>query len=455
MKTTASDYKNKGNLIEGSVAGHLIRLTLPMTWGIFAVISFQLTSLFFISYLGTKSLAAISYTIPVTYGVFSVFIGFQIAMASVVSRLIGQGDRDQVRRVVTHGLILVLILGILTAMTGIYFHDALFRAMGADEEMLPLIRDFMLIWFAGSVAVTLPMVGNAAMRADGDSMTPALIMTVAAVINVIVEPILIFGLFGFPRLEIQGAALTTVFANGGAMLAGLYILIYKRNMVCSLKDLGLDQFKNSARRLLAIALPAGLTNAIQPVVNAFIVALLSAHGTAAVAAFGIVARIEAFAFIILMALATGMAPVIGQNWGAGKFERVREALKLGIGFNIVWSLVIALILTGFAPSVARIFSHEPDIIETTALYFWIVPITFVFGNLIMGWGSAFNAMGRPERSFIMIVTKMVIILVPAVMIGDAMYGITGIFVAIALTNTLAGIGFHLVNKQYFDRATAG
>jgi len=306
----------------------------------------------------------------------------------------------------------------------------------------------MSVWFAGAIFVTVPMVGNASMRAAGDSMTPAIVMTIVAVINIILDPILIFGLLGFPRLELQGAAMATIFANSCAMVVGLYINYSRKKLLLSPLKPQLDKFKDSAKKLLFIALPAGLTNSIQPLVNAFIFALLASYGDEAIAAFGVATRIEAFCFVILMALATGMAPIIGQNWGAEKFNRVHETLKIAINFNIIWSIFIAIILGLFANQIAGIFSESSEMTSIMVLFFLLVPFSYCFGNLIMGWGSAFNAMGMPQRSVVMIFTRMIILLVPALYIGEKYYGIQGIFMAIAITNIIAGLFFHILNWRY-------
>lgn len=445
MEAAKSQPLRKSNLTDGPVLRHLVRLTLPMTWGIFAIISFQLVDMFYISMLGTKQLAALSLTFPVTMGIFSLFIGFQIAMASVGSRLIGAGDIDTMRRVTTHAVLLVFLLGLSVAALGLTFHDGIFRLLGADDSTLELISDYMVIWLAGACFVTVPMINNAAMRANGDSMTPAIIMTIVALINIILDPILIFGLLGFPRLEMQGAAIATIFANGCALAAGLYLNTVRHKLLLNPLKLKFANFGNSAKRLLFIALPAGLTNTIQPIVNAFIFAMLASYGDDAIAAFGVATRVEAFAFVILMAMATGMAPIIGQNWGAGKFERVEETLKLAIRFSVLWSLLIALLLALFGESIAARFSENSKMVEYATLFFWIVPFSYAFGNLIMGWGSAFNAMGMPQRSMLMIIVKMLVLTLPAVMIAEYYYGVIGIFVAIALVNVIAGTGFHLLN----------
>ena len=435
-------HATKGDLTKGDIRAHLIRLSWPMIWGIGAIISFQLVDMYFIGLLGTEALAAVSFTFPVTMAIFSVIMGFGIAMSSVVSRLIGSGDRDTVQRVTTHGLLLVFLIGLGLAGLGLIFMTPLFTALGVPPELMPMVREYMTWWFAGAVFITMPLVGNAAIRAGGDTMTPALIMTLAAVMNAVLDPILIFGLFGAPRLELEGAAIATVIANGLAMIAGLSILYGREKLICTnyLKRCG--AFGDSAKRLLFIALPAGLTNAIQPLVNAFIIALLAQSGPAAVAAYGVVSRVEAFVFIVIMGVAVGMGPIIGQNWGAQHYSRVNETLRLAIRFAVAWSLLVAGTLILFAEHIATFFSDDPNVIAVAMLFFWIVPITYMFSNLVNGWASAFNAMGMPQRSFIMIVVKMLCLMLPAVYLGFMLQGIFGLFAAIAVVNILAGVIFH-------------
>lgn len=446
MTAPANRYAHKGNLVEGAIGGHLFRMAAPMTWGIFAIISFQLVDLFFISMLGTEALAAVSFTLPVSMAVFSLILGMAIGTASVLSRLIGGGAADDVVRITTHALALAGLCGAVLAVLGILFSDGLFRAMGAQDDMMPTIRAYIHTWFAGAVFVTLPVVGNAALRAAGNAMFPAMVMTVAALGNAVLSPLLIFGLLGFPEMGVRGAALATVFANAGAMVAGLYMLGPRMGMI-RLRPFQAGLIGDSWKRVLAVAVPAGITNTIQPATNGVLIALLAAYGTEAVAAFGIVTRVEAFAFVVIMGLAGGMAPIIGQNWGAKRYDRVNETLRKAITFNVVWSLGVAAVLALFARPLAGVFSANPDVVAVAALYFLTVPITYAAGNLVPGWASAFNAIGAPQRAALMILFKHIVVMVPAAIIGGHIAGAQGIFAAIAATNIFVGIGIHLYSRR--------
>lgn len=433
---------SRTDLTTGSIRGHLVRLTIPMIWGIAAIISFQLVDTYYVSLLGTQPLAAMSFTFPITFIVFCIIMGFGIAMSSVISRLIGEGREQDVKRVTTHGLILVFGLGLILAIAGYALRDAIFAAMGADDTMRPLIHEYMTIWFFGVPFMATPFVGNSAIRAAGSAKAPAVIMVSVALLNAALAPLLVFGLFGFPRLELQGAAIATVFSNIVAMAAGLYILGARKKMLLPLSDLHLHLFKDSAKKLAFIAIAAGLTSAISPIVNTYIVSRLAAIGNEPVAAFGVASRVEAFGFILLMALAVGMGPIIGQNFGARNFERVHETLRNAIGFSVLWCLGISAILAIFANDIARVFSQDAIVVYYAAQAFLIIAPSYLFTSLVSGWGSAFNAMGKPQMSLMMTVIKMICLLIPAVTVG-ARYGVQGVFIAISIVNIITGIAFHL------------
>lgn len=434
----------KHDLTQGPIGAHLIRMTVPMIWGILTVIGFQLVDTWYVSLLGTQKLAAVTFTFPVTYFVFAVTMGLGIATSSVLARQIGQGDEHRVRRLTTHALIIAGGLGIAFSLIGLMGSRPLFSIMGANETMLPLIGDYMTIWFFGAAFITVPIVGNAAIRASGDTMTPAKIMMAATLVNIILDPLLIFGLFGLPRMELQGAALATVCANASAAAAGLFVLKVKKDMLARsawhMKLIG-----DSVRRFIVVAVPAALMQALQPITNAVIIALLAKESAATVAAFGITSRIEAFVMVVIMALAVGMGPILGQNWGAGRPERVYETLNKAFRFTVIWSIFTALLLALIARPLTGLFSQDPDIIAIATLFFWIVPASAILGNLVQGWTSALNALGRPRRSLALMAIKTLLLIIPLALIGDHLWGIPGIFGGLALANILAGASFHLIN----------
>ncbi len=161
--------KGRTSLIEGPVGRRLLFLTVPMVGGIFAITTFNLVDTFFVARLGTDELAAMGFIFPVVMFVQSIALGLGIGTASVVSRAIGEGDHRKVRRLTTDSLILAVLLVVLFVTVGLLTINPLFTLMGATPEILPLIRQYMTIWYVGMIFVTVPMVGNNAIRATGDT----------------------------------------------------------------------------------------------------------------------------------------------------------------------------------------------------------------------------------------------------------------------------------------------
>ena len=439
-------YKNKGDLTNGSIAHHLVRLTIPMIWGLLAIISVQLADTYFISLLGTTELAAISFTFPVTMVMTHLLFGLNVSISSVISRLIGEKKMEDARRVTLHALIIALGVSIIIAALGFLILKPLFLMLGANELTLPIILEYMPLWLIAFIVLSVPVNGNSAIRANGDTVRPAIIMVTIAVINCILDPIFIFGFGPITAMGVKGAALATLCAYIVGFAGGIYILGVTKKMLP--QALHMDQFKDSAKRLVVIAIPAGIANIIMPLTNAVIVALMAQYGAEAVAAYGVVSRIEALAFLAVIALGVGMAPIIGQNWGAKNYERVHTTIKLSINFNFIWSFGVSIILGLFAVQIASVFSDDPIVIYYAKLFFWIVPFSYAFGNLVFGWSSAFNAIGQPKRSFVMIVVKAIILTVPAVYIGGHYYGVIGIFVALAAVNITSGLFFHAMSWRH-------
>ena len=452
MSKTPSRHKGR-DLTDGEVSKHLMRLSMPMVWGIFSIIAIQLIDMFYIGLLGEQALAAISFTFPVTYAVFSVFMGFGVAMSSVVSRLIGAGEHIKMHRVLFHGFILVAFFGGICSLLGNWYARDIFALMGARGAVLDSLLDYMHIWFAGAILVSLPMIGNSAMRACGDSRIPAYVMGVSALTNLIMDPILIFGWLGFPEMGMRGAAIATILSYAAGLVIGLYIMIIRMRILVNPSEFGwLRDFGDSTRRLVSIAVPAGLTSAIQPLLQAFVTALLAGSGAYAVAAYGVVTRVEAFLFVPIMAMATGLAPIVGQNHGGGHHKRVHEGLHHAMKLTFYWSLLSAVLLMVLGRLIASWFSNDAQTIALAQMYFWIVPVTCMLANMLPVWSSAFNALAKPHFSFAILIVRMVVLSAPACYIGAQIAGVYGVFFGLAVANIISGALTHLLSWRYISRS---
>lgn len=438
------------DLTEGPVKGHLKRMTMPMIWGITAILSMNLADTYFVGQLGPDQLAAMGFTFPVV-GMLSAFaFGIGAGASSVIARAIGAKDTDKVQMYTTQGLILALILALCFTATGIVFSREIFRLLGAPDNLLPLINDYMHIWFGGSFLIVVPMVGNAGIRAAGNSKIPGIVMTVVAVVNVILDPIFIFGLFGFPRMELQGAALATVLAYSITFLTALYILRYRLHMISfAACTRGVRQ---SWAAILRVGLPATGTNLIPPLSTAVTTRMIAGYGPDAVAGYGVASRIEALCIIPLMALCAILGPVVGQNWGANRKDRVVEALRASEGFSIICGIAAAAVLWLFADNLSHLFTDRETIIDAAHFYLVIIPVTYAFLGFVMIASASANGIGTPLPSVILSLSRLVVIYFPSAWGLSAMFGLNGIYMATALSNVVVGVGALLWSRRHYERA---
>ena len=213
------------------VGPSLIHLAIPMMFGLVSIMLFNLVDTFYISLIGVRELVAISFTFPVTFTLVSFAFGIGIGASVVISRTIGEGDHHRVQRLTTDSLLLVTLIILCVAGLSFITLRSIFTLIGATDESLPLIKEYMIPWLLGVVFVVIPIVGNSAIRATGDTKTPSMIMVIAAVVNAVLDPLLIFGYGPFPALGIKGAAIATVISYFSILLAGLWVLGRRERML--------------------------------------------------------------------------------------------------------------------------------------------------------------------------------------------------------------------------------
>jgi Na+-driven multidrug efflux pump len=263
-------------------------------------------------------------------------------------------------------------------------------------------------------------------------------MVLAAGVNLVLDPLLIFGWFGLPRMGIAGAALATVIARAASMCASLLLLAYRKRMLV-LAVPAPSEVLDSWRRVLQIGLPAAASTLLYPITMAVITALVSGYGDSAVAAVGAGARIEGFAMMVLWATSTTLTPFVGQNWGAGRHDRVRRAEVLTGGFAVVWGLVCWGALAASSWWVGRLFSPEPEVIRHLVIYLWVVPAGYGLRGVCVLANAALNALHRPWRSALLNVVRLLGLYIPLAWLGGRIGGYPWLLGGISLANVLAGL----------------
>ncbi|MBN2053797.1 MATE family efflux transporter [bacterium] len=430
--------KHNAGLLTGPVNGSLLRMTLSMMIGFIAGAAFNITDTYWVSLLGTKALAAMGYTFPIVMCVHSLIMGVGIGTASVVSRSIGGGNTDEVKRLSMHALLLGLFAAILFVCVGRLSLHRLLVGLGAEGEILAMASQYMTIWFAGIIFVIVPMLGNNVIRATGDTLTPSIIMTADLGLNVVLDPLFIFGWGPLPPMGIEGAALATVISRAFSLVAGYYVLDRWKGLI-TFRNLALRTMFSSWRRILYIGVPTGATNMLTPVTAGFITRVVSGFGTETVAALSAGTRIEHMAVIPILALGASLVPFIGQNWGAGRLDRVIRAQALTFRYCIFWGMALVIGLSLVSGTLAGVFTGDPLVLESLSLYLTIMPAAFMFRGLAMTSNSGMNAVNRPLDSSANTILRLIIVQWPLVLVGARYFGFRGLLFGVVLSEILTGL----------------
>jgi len=425
----------------------LTRLTAPMTFGILGMIVFNLMDTFYVGRLGTVELAALSFTFPVVLVISSVAHGLGVGMTAAVSRAAGEQDREKQIRLISHGMVLSFLVVCFFVLLGQLTIDPVFRLLGADEMTLPVIREYMSVWYWGVIFVVIPMTGNSAIRGMGDTKTPSMVMLIAAVMNTILDPLLIFGIGPFPVMGVSGAAVATVCSRALTFLVASYILIY-RDKVISLRQSTISHIKESWTEILHVGVPNALTKMIIPLASGIITGMIAVHGREAVAGFGVATRLDMFALILINSMISILPVFIGQNLGAGKKDRVLRGIRVSSRFALIYGGGMYFLLALLARPVGFLFNDDPRVVDVVVRYLRIVPLAYGLQGIMLISVTSLNVLKKPLLAAGFTLIQMFGIYIPLAAAGSRIVGVSGIFGSLALSYILMGPLSHNVTRRY-------
>ncbi len=449
---------SKQDLLSGNINKHMLRLALPNIGGMLAIILFNITDTFFVSKLGVDSLAAMGFTFPVVMVIGAIASGISMGAGSILARAFGKKDHHLMNRIATDGILLSILAVAIISSVGLTTITPLFKALGADTDIITLIKQYMFVWYSGVVFFVMPPVSDSCMRAIGDMKRPFVVMMVCAFTNLILDPIFIFDHFNFLGLNIKGlgmgirgAALATLISRSCGAILSLSFLKFKYKLI----DFKYDSFKelfNSWKNILSIGIPGALVRLLPQLVRGFITKMAATvGGTAAVAAIAAGSRIESFSAIISMAVGVSLIPIMGQNYGAGNLERVEESRKLILKIAIVFGIVLSVLAILFWKPLGSIFSTDIVVIEYIGIYLIVMMIGSVGLNLYNWLSEGLVAIGKPRISLYLNTFGTILILIPGLIIGAKLGNFKGMLIGLTIGQIIIGIISEVVGKRQFSK----
>lgn len=425
--------RDEGMFVTGSTFRHVVVMAATGAVGLMAIFVVDFLNLFYISLLGRQELtAAVGYASALFFFLTSIGIGFSIGIAALVSRALGAADRDRARRLASSGIALISVAMGLAGLALMLFPSPLLSLLGAEGETREIARRFMLISLPSTAFFGCGIGFSSILRSVGDARRSMWVTLGGGVAAAILDPILIFGL----HLGIDGAAISTLLSRMTFAIIGYFGAVGVHQLVARPR---LSFVLGDSRALSAIALPAILTNIASPAANGYVTSALSSFGEPAVAAWTVIGRLSPLAFAGIFALSGAVGPIIGQNLGAGRLDRVKATLTNSLILTVLYVAIVCLCLVAAKGPIITYLAATSEAGDLIGFYCDVVAATFLFMGALFVANAAFNTLGSALLATFFNWGRATLGTVPFVTMGGKLFGAKGAMLGQGLGGVVFGL----------------
>ncbi|MDO4288427.1 MAG: MATE family efflux transporter [Eubacterium sp.] len=390
----------------------LISMALPIMISMLVQALYNIVDSMFVSMVSENALTAVSLAFPIQNLMIAIATGTGVGINALLSKSLGAKDYAEANRAANNGVFLAVLSTLVFVLFGIFFTGAFFETQTSDPEILAHGKAYLTVCCVLSIGVFGQITFERLLQATGRTILTMITQGTGAIINIILDPIMIFGLFGFPELGVAGAALATVIGQIVAMIIAL-ILNIKLNHEITLSIKGFKPHKHTIGRIYAVGVPSIIMTSITSVMTFFMNNILMSFTSTATAVFGIYIKLQSFVFMPIFGLNNGMVPIIAYNYGAQKKHRITQTIRLSITYAIL-IMLIGFCLCQFIPDkLLSIFSASQDMLAIGNTALRIISISFLFAGFCIVCSSVFQALGNGVLSLLVSVARQLVVLIPA------------------------------------------
>jgi len=425
---------------EGRLSRAIFLLSVPMVLEMVMESIFALVDIYFVSKLGSDSVATVGLTESVITIVYAIASGLSMATTSIVARRIGEKDRDKAGRAAFQSIITGVFASLIISIPGIIYSSEILRLMGANDNIVKELSSYTSIMMYGNIVIMLLFIMNAVLRSSGDAAISMRVLWLGNIINIILDPCLIFGWGPFPELGIAGAAIATTTGRGIAVLYQLYLLFFGKRRVKILREHMRINF-TLIGHILKISFGGIGQNLIATSSWIGLMRIVSMFGSSAIAGYTIAMRIIIFALLPSWGISNAAATLVGQNLGAKKPERAERAVWLTAVANMILLGSFGLVMVLFPATFIGLFINDSDVVASGIYGLRIISIGFVAYALGMVLVNAFNGSGDTITPTRINIVAFWIIEIPIAYLLAVKSGLdeNGVFVAIVIAESLMTI----------------
>lgn len=431
----------------------LYTMAVPLMLSLLIQSLYNIVDSMFVARLSEKALAATSLVYAVQFLMIAIGVGTAVGLNALLSRKIGQKRVDEACRAATTGLILMVATSAVFSLVGIFFSDSLAHAMTTDPELQELCASYMSVNLVFCWGIFIQTYGQRLLQAVGDTVLSMISLIIGAVINIILDPIMIFGLLGCPAMGIRGAAIATVI---GQMAGAAAALIFNRvrNPLIHVRIKGYRFVWSDVLAIYQVGLPTIVMQAIGSVMTFSVNAILMGVSSTAVAFFGIYYKLQNFLMMPMNGLGQAAIPVVGYNYGAGNEDRIRKAWKVLIPTGVVFALCGTAVFMLFPKQLLGLFAAGEGMLAIGVPALRIVSATFLCSTVTILCGYFASGLGNGLVNMIGGAIRQLVLLVPGIIMLLKMFGISGVWYAFWISETAAvAVSLVMVKREMRRKLT--
>ena len=414
----------------------LLSLSLPGMASMITGALYSIIDIFWVARLGYQAIAALTIVWPYFILVWAVSVGTGVGINALVSRRFGERNIEATNHVAGQIFSLAGLFGAIFLVAAVFFSEPILIMSGATPDIMDFATQYLIVLGFGMPFMFFMVIANNLLRGSGDVLRPMIFMIAGTVTNIILDPLLIFGIGPFPEMGVRGAALATVISQ--LLSAGLcFYYIVARKSAYRVKLAYLRPSLSILRDIYRVGFPSMTMMITESVVFALFNNVLSAFGSVAIAAVGIGFRILDLAWMPMYGVSQGLLPIVGFNFGARLWKRLWRAVKLASVGLALFSVPVLVMLVIFAPQLIGIFSDDPELLAIAVPAMRIMLSTLVIVGPSMLFITAFQGLSKGKEALILSLVRQFIFLVPLLLLLPRIWGINGVWLSIPISDTLA------------------
>lgn len=414
----------------------LMSMSVPVMFSMLIQSLYNIVDSIWVTQLGTDALTAVSLAFPLQNAILAVGVGMGVGIGSIISMNLGAGEREKANRVASLGLLLVLFHCVAFVLIGVFFTRPFLGIFTDDPQTLRWACEYTYIVLCFSFGQLIQMAFEKIFQSVGRMKTTMFLMASGGIINIILDPILIFGWFGLPAMGVKGAAVATVIGQVIAMF--LYFIVYwKQDLGVTVHPRYAKFNKRIIKRIYGIGVPATLLMAMPSVLTGVLNGILAELGSIYVAVFGLYYKLQTFVNMPTNGVVQGLRPIISYNYGAGERRRVRQTIAYSMAVVAVIMLIGTILALVFPVPILKAFHADGELMRYGVQALRIIGLSFMASTVGIVTATVFEGVGRGRNSLLISLLRQLVIIVPLGWVLSRFWGAVGIWVAFPVAEIIA------------------